>query len=331
MTVSSEVASSLPWRRITDALGCGLLLVDQAGLVVHWNAWMAKHSGIASEAALGLTLEAAFGEPLTNPFKRALANVLRHKLPAVLSNVLHRDPLPLYRNPGVDTLRMPQSVMLMPIQAEDGGPLCLIQITDTSMFVKRERVLQSNSDRLSKEAVIDGLTGVYNRKYFNEKLPAELARCARQQQSMSLLMLDVDDFKKYNDNHGHPAGDRVLVAIITAAHSQLNRASDILARYGGEEFAMILTACDKAGALLVAERIRHAISELRIPHLHAGASEHVTVSLGAATSGPGAHCSPGELLDAADRALYQSKRGGRNTVHWLPGGAISQALPPPAA
>lgn len=326
MSASFEAPSSLPWQRIADALGSGLVLIDQAGLVVHWNAWMVKHSGIASAAAVGGNLEAAFGDTLTNPFRRALANVLKHKLPVVLSNVLHRDPLPLYRNPGTDALRMPQSVMLMPIQSDDGGHLCLIQITDTSMFVKRERVLQSNSDRLSKEAVIDGLTGVYNRKYFNEKLPAELARCMRQDQPMSLLMLDVDCFKKYNDSHGHPAGDRVLVAIITAAHSQLNRSSDILARYGGEEFSMILSSCDKAGALLVAERVRHAIADLRIPHLSSDVADHITVSLGAATSGPGVYSLEAELLDAADRALYEAKRRGRDGVHWLP---CAAGTPPP--
>jgi len=325
---------TLPWRRIADALGSGLVLIDQDGRVVHWNAWMVKHSGIAAEAALGRGIEAVFGDGLSLPFKRALDNVLKHRLPVVLSNVLHRHPLPLYRRSQVPAeddapTRIPQSIMLVPIQGDGGEHLCLIQINDTSMFVKRERVLQSNSDRLSKEAMIDGLTGVYNRKYFNDKLPAELNRCIRQEIPLSLLMLDVDAFKKYNDSYGHPAGDRVLVAIITAAHSQLNRSSDILARYGGEEFAVILSACDRAGAMLVAEKIRHAIAELRIPHKRSDVAEHITVSLGAATSGPGGYCSETELLDAADRALYEAKHGGRNAVQWLHAGIIPHVLSAP--
>ncbi len=322
--MTSSDFSSLPWRRVADALGSGLVLIDQDGRVVYWNAWMVKHSGIATDTALDRDIEAVLGG-MSLPFKRALGNVLKHRLPVVLSNVLHRHPLPLYRDPaaalqadGRALPRIPQSVMLMPIPGDDGDHLCMVQVTDTSMFVKRERVLQSNSDRLSKEAAIDGLTGVYNRKFFNEKFPAELSRCTRQQMPLSLLMLDVDAFKEYNDTYGHPAGDRVLVAVVTAAHSQLNRSSDILARYGGEEFVVILAACDKRGAMLVAEKIRHAIAELRIPHQHSDVADHLTVSLGAATCHPGSACSEADLLEAADRALYEAKRNGRDTVQWLP-------------
>ena len=327
--------STLPWRRVADALGSGLMLVDQDGRVVHWNAWMVRHSGIGVDAALGRPLEDVLGSGLSQPFRRSVANVLKHRLPVVLSTVLHRHPLPLYRSPPTgaaeaETARIPQSVMMMPIAMDDGERhLCMVQVTDTSMFVKRERVLQSNSDRLSKEAVIDGLTGVYNRKFFDDKLRQEFRSCARQQMPMSLLMLDVDAFKDFNDHYGHPAGDRVLVAIVTAAHSQLNRASDVLARYGGEEFAGILSACDHAGAVLVAEKIRHAIAELRIPHAGSNVAGHITVSVGAATAGPAGQASETELLDAADRALYQAKRGGRNMVAWLT--ASAPAGPPAPA
>ncbi|MDB5848786.1 MAG: hypothetical protein JWP29_2538 [Rhodoferax sp.] len=336
------VPPSLPWLRIADALASGLLVIDEAERVVHWNAWMAKHSGIATEAAIGQPVDAVFGEALAMPFRRAVANVLKHRLPVVLSNVLHRDPLPLYRRPPAMTgtagtvgtpsapgdtppTRMPQSLTLMPVQAECGAHLCLVQVTDTSMFVKRERLLRSNSDRLSKEAVIDGLTGVYNRKYFNQSLPAELSRCARLRLPLSLLMIDVDAFKRYNDSYGHPAGDRVLVAIVTAANAQLKRGADILARYGGEEFVVILSACDEANARLVAEKIRSAIADLRIPHAHSDAASHITVSVGAATwlaDRPQAINDEAALLEAADRALYVAKHGGRDAVRWLPAGGV---------
>lgn len=323
---------ALPWARIADALPSGLLVIDQAERIVHWNSWMAKHSGVAAHAALGRRIEAVLGEGVALPFRRAVGNVLKHRLPVVLSNVLHRDPLPLYRQPQPagteDALqaRMPQSLTLMPIQADDGTPLCVVQVTDTSMFVKRERLLKSASDRLSKEAVIDGLTGVYNRKHFNEKLPVELSRCMRQGLPLSLLMIDVDAFKPYNDTYGHPAGDRVLVAIVTAISAQLNRGSDILARYGGEEFVVILPACNEAGALRVAERIRAAIAELRIPHTRSDVADHITLSVGASTC-QGA-CSQkavheARLLEAADRALYGAKHGGRDTVRWLAMAALA--------
>ena len=326
---------ALPWARIADALPSGLLVIDQAERIVHWNAWMAKHSGVAAHAALGRRIEAVLGEGVALPFRRAVGNVLKHRLPVVLSNVLHRDPLPLYRQPlPADTdsageapmARMPQSLTLIPIQAEDGTALCVVQITDTSMFVKRERLLKSASDRLSKEAVIDGLTGVYNRKHFNEKLPIELSRCMRQGLPLSLLMIDVDAFKPYNDTYGHPAGDRVLVAIVTAASAQLNRGSDILARYGGEEFVVILPACNEAGALRVAERIRAAIAELRIPHARSDVADHITLSVGASTcmgTCTQKAVSEAGLLEAADRALYGAKHAGRDTVRWLAMAALA--------
>jgi diguanylate cyclase (GGDEF)-like protein len=320
-------ALALPWARIADALPSGLVVIDHAERIVHWNGWMAKHSGVAASAALGRRIEAVLGEGVALPFRRAVGNVLKHRLPVVLSNVLHRDPLPLYRQPapaaeqgGIAPARMPQSLTLMPIQADDGTPLCVVQVTDTSMFVKRERLLKSASDRLSKEAVIDGLTGVYNRKHFNEKLPIELSRCLRQGLPLSLLMIDVDAFKSYNDTYGHPAGDRVLVAIVTAASAQLNRGSDILARYGGEEFVVILPGCNEAGALRVAERIRAAIAELRIPHARSDVADHITLSVGASTcEGACTQKAVNEagLLEAADRALYGAKHGGRDAVRWL--------------
>jgi diguanylate cyclase (GGDEF)-like protein len=336
--VKTTETPELPWPRIADALPSGLVVIDHAETIVHWNGWMAKHSGVAANAALGRRIEAVLGEGVAMPFRRAVGNVLKHRLPVVLSNVLHRDPLPLYRQPGsaaaaaaaeeggIASARMPQSLTLMPIQADDGTPLCVVQITDTSMFVKRERLLKSASDRLSKEAVIDGLTGVYNRKHFNEKLPIELSRCLRQGLPLSLLMIDVDAFKSYNDTYGHPAGDRVLVAIVTAASAQLNRGSDILARYGGEEFVVILPGCNEAGALRVAERIRAAIAELRIPHARSDVADHITLSVGASTcEGVCTQKAVSEagLLESADRALYGAKHGGRDAVRWLAMAALA--------
>ncbi len=315
--------SSLPWAQIVDALGTGLIGLNAQGEVVLWNAWVARYSGIETSAALGRSLQSVFPEGLSLAFLSAVKNALKYKLPVVLSNVLHRTPLPLYLRPDEvaeqeTPVRMPQSLTIMPVRGGPDGFLCLIQITDTSSFVKRERVLQSNTERLSREAVIDGLTGVYNRKYFNQKLAVELNRCQRQKGVLSLVMLDVDYFKNYNDTYGHPAGDRVLQAIVGAVQSQLNRLTDVLARYGGEEFIVILPGSDEDGALRVAENVRKAVSALRIEHSGSKVDTCVTVSLGAATCFGGTACSEEVLLETVDQALYAAKHGGRNTARWLP-------------
>ncbi|WP_394789596.1 diguanylate cyclase [Rhodoferax sp.] len=320
---ASLIPPPLPWPQIADALGTGLVLLNPLGEVVLWNAWVARHSGIAAEAALGQTLQSLFPDGLSQSFLRALKNVLTYRLPVVLSNVLHRTPLPLYLR--ADALaqgpqpRMPQSLTLVPIRhgSAPDNFLCMLQITDTSSFVKRERLLQSHSDRLSREAVIDGLTGIYNRKYFDQKLLVELSRAQRQQHPLSLVMLDVDYFKKYNDTYGHPAGDRVLQAIVGAVQAQLNRLSDVFARYGGEEFIIILPGSDQHGAVQLAEKMRRAVAALDIEHSASQGERHITISLGATSCMAGLGCSAESLLETVDQALYAAKHGGRNAVRWL--------------
>lgn len=319
---ASPITSLLPWSQMVDALGTGLIVLNPRGEVLLWNAWVVRHSGIEAPAALGRTLESVFVNGLSLSFISALKNVLTYKLPVVLSNVLHRTPLPLYLRPE-DTAkgpqqRMPQSLTLVPVRYDstraDGF---LVQVTDTSSFVKRERLLQSHSEKLSREAVIDGLTGIYNRKYFDQKLAIELSRAQRQKNPLSLVMLDVDYFKKYNDTYGHPAGDRVLQALVGAVQSQLNRLSDVFARYGGEEFTIILPSSDQAGATRIAEKVRQAVLALQIEHARSQVGKHISISLGVATCPGGEICNETRLLDTADKALYAAKHGGRNQVQCL--------------
>jgi diguanylate cyclase (GGDEF)-like protein len=320
---ASPIASLLPWSQMVDALGTGLIVLNPLGEVLLWNAWVVRHSGIEAPAALGHTLESVFANGLSLSFISALKNVLTYKLPVVLSNVLHRTPLPLYLRPEDAAKgpqqRMPQSLTLVPVRYDSSpdGFLVMLQITDTSSFVKRERLLQSRSEKLSREAVIDGLTGIYNRKYFDQKLAIELSRAQRQKNPLSLVMLDVDYFKRYNDTYGHPAGDRVLQALVGAVQSQLNRLSDVFARYGGEEFIIILPSSDQAGATRIAEKVRQAVLALQIEHARSPVDKHISVSLGAATCPGGEVCSETRLLDTVDKALYAAKHGGRNKVHWL--------------
>lgn len=310
---------SVDWSLLADVLALGLIVLDEQGRVLHWNQWVSRYGGTALEEARGRPLEQVFAGGLSAPFCHALRRALQYRLPYVLSNVLHRAPLPLYARPEdrQTGLRMPQSVTITPLEQPGVGKLCLLQISDISVLAKRERVLQLRSDKLSREALVDGLTGIYNRKYFDQKLRAELERSHRSETPVSLIMFDVDSFKAYNDTFGHPAGDRVLMAVADAAREQINRATDVLSRYGGEEFAAVLPASDQVGAQVIAEKIRRAVEALAIPHSASQVAPHVTVSLGVACHDPRlGHCGAAELLDLADRALYEAKRQGRNQVRW---------------
>ncbi len=170
--------------------------------------------------------------------------------------------------------------------------------------------LQEANRRLADMANSDGLTGLANKRSFDEHLGRELARADRYRSALALVMLDVDHFKRFNDTWGHLTGDEVLKAVAEVLRTTV-RASDIAARYGGEEFAVILPETDLAGGLVLAERVRERVEALRVPGPEGPVS--VTVSLGvAALRGPGCRALGQALVGAADAALYRAKDGGRN-------------------
>lgn len=172
-------------------------------------------------------------------------------------------------------------------------------------------------DRLVSLAVKDELTGLLNRRGFNSQLRFEMQRRDRTRSALSLLMLDVDLFKQFNDRLGHPAGDACLRAIAEVLRTSIRRVTDTAARVGGEEFAVILAATETSGALQVGLAIQHAVETLGIVHPDSPYA-HVTISIGVGTIPAGSLAEPVELLEAADRALYASKRGGRNRVTGSP-------------
>lgn len=182
--------------------------------------------------------------------------------------------------------------------------------------VRTQLRLKALSDALRRAALVDGLTGVANRRRFDEQLHIECDRALRTGEPLSLLMIDVDHFKRYNDRYGHPAGDTCLRDVAQAIQGMVSRPADHVARYGGEEFAMLLPHTDLAGAAHLGERVVEAVAALRIPHEGSLPDRVVTVSVGVAAS----HChaggtctlaSPAALVRAADQALYAAKAAGR--------------------
>ena len=314
----TELDTESAWAAIFDAVGFGLILIDSQERVLRWNGWLTRHTGVTSQAAQGRTLADALGAALPASFATALNNVLRYKLPVVLSNVLHRGPLPLYAQwPAAGAAdRMPHAITLTPLQIAPWGPCCLIQITDSSRSVSRERVLRRHSDRLNREVMTDSLTRAFSRGFFDQFFQQEFARARRQGTKLALIMVDVDYFKAYNDEYGHPAGDKVLVTVVQALKAALMRSTDKLARYGGEEFAVILPDCARQNAMAIAEHLRTAVLDLKLPHKKSGNSDQITASLGVSAMLPGDTCEAADLLNAADLALYAAKKHGRNCVQY---------------
>ena len=168
--------------------------------------------------------------------------------------------------------------------------------------------------KLREMSLVDGLTGVGNRRRFDEALAREWARALRDGLPLSLLMADIDFFKRYNDSHGHLAGDTCLQQVAQAIRDAANRASDVVARYGGEEFAVILPGSDAAAATEIGERIRARVAALALPDGGSAVAAFVTISVGVATARPREAAHEADLIGSADAALYRAKRSGRNRV-----------------
>lgn len=189
-----------------------------------------------------------------------------------------------------------------------------------SMPVVKARVhnhllLKQRADLLETLASLDPLTHLPNRRKFDRKLTEEWKRAERDGSAISILMIDIDYFKRYNDNYGHGDGDSCLYRVAQALAAESSRVGDFIARYGGEEFIVILPQTDIDGAMTVGERLRKRIEELQIPHAYSSVGPYVSISLGCASVRPAVDkVQPIDLISAADNQLYKAKELGRNKV-----------------
>lgn len=200
--------------------------------------------------------------------------------------------------------------------AIDAGPIYGLSgncsaVVETLRDISIQKKAQTALERL---AYHDGLTGVVNRRGFDEKLSMEWDRALRDAAPLSLIMIDVDFFKRFNDSYGHQKGDECLKSVAEMLAKSVSRPHDVVSRYGGEEFAVILPSCEIQGAMAIGQRIQENIATLQIPHEASDASPVVTVSMGVSSIIPATDQQIDDIIGLADHALYRAKDAGRNRI-----------------
>ena len=234
--------------------------------------------------------------------------------------------LPLSESLKSDELTRPIPIMLVADNISNDDEVSAYRIgvadymrRDRSPEVFKARVdmllqLKVTRDELDRAARLDSLTQIYNRREFDRAMTQEWRRCARSRVPLSLLMVDIDYFKKYNDHYGHLAGDGCIRMLAQTMKESVDRTADLVCRYGGEEFGILLPDTGVEGALKVAENIQQRINALEIPHETSDVSDYVTVSVGCFTMLPTQNGDMTALIAGADKRLYRAKNSGRNKI-----------------
>lgn len=296
---------------IVDRTHAGIFVVDRDMRIVLWNQFMEVHSGRKAGELMGHDLFDEFPELPRKWLTRKINNVFILKNFSFTSweqrPYLFKFPHNRPVTGGVDCMR--QDCTLMPVKNATGEVeyVCftLFDVTDTSIYqVQLEKLTQ----QLREASNRDGLTGLHNRRFIEETLSSEFARAQRHGHALSLIITDIDHFKRVNDHHGHLAGDEVLRQVAQRLAGGL-RISDHLGRYGGEEFLVVLPETPLAGAETLCQRLRLAIADQPVPLGDDALT--VSISLGVSQLRPEIH-SYEQLINEADQALYRAKQSGRN-------------------
>jgi len=292
--------------QIFDAINLGIVILDTDLTIQKWNRWMEIHSGIEAPEVIGKSVLESFPN-LNNPkFIRSCKSVFSFGNFCFFSQKLHGYLFPFKSSSyvGTEFEFMQQSCAMGPLRDEGNEIKYLfIYVQDvTEVAVYEQKLVEMN--------MRDSLTGIYNRGFMEAKLNEEYFRHKRYSRSFSIIMFDIDHFKKVNDEFGHQCGDFILKSVSSRISATI-RNIDYLFRYGGEEFCCMLPETNLEGAELVAERFRKAIMDME--NNFNGTVVKVTISLGAATLTHDTE-SPNALIQQADEALYKAKRGGRNRV-----------------
>ena len=306
-------------------------VLDAQRRVLIWNHACERLTGVMADEVLGTDRHwcAFYDEP-----RYCLADLLALDRPEELSALYATHTEPSETGSGLraeNWCTMPRAGHRLYL-AIDAGPIYddhgkLIAVVETLRDMTEQKLAQMALQNL---AARDGLTGIANRRAFDDRLQLEWLRSQREGMPLSLCLIDVDFFKRYNDNYGHQQGDECLRQVATTIAASLFRPGDLAARYGGEEFAVIMPNTKENGTLAVAERICERIRDIGLPHAHSDVAANVTVSIGTATMTPQPDQGFAELVAAADAALYAAKHAGRDRACAAPSGAEAASAAPVA-
>ncbi len=293
-------------RQIFETVNIGLVILDRSLNIRTWNRWMANQSGMAEGSVAGSPIFSLFPN-LNNPvFLRNCKSVLAFGNFAFFSQKLHGYLFPFAPPRSLQSRFdfMQQSCTMGPVRDENGAidAIFLIVQDVTELAVYEKKLMEMNMQ--------DGLTGILNRRYLDKRLEDEYQRAKRYERELSLIVFDIDFFKKVNDTYGHQCGDLILKNVAAGIASSI-RKTDYLGRYGGEEFCCLLPETGIAGAVDVAERFRELV--LSMENLYDDKIIKITISLGVARLTVSMN-SAKEIFSRADEGLYQAKRTGRNRV-----------------
>jgi diguanylate cyclase (GGDEF)-like protein/PAS domain S-box-containing protein len=303
------LASSVSLLNATlESTADGILVADQNGHIVRWNQKFVDLWHVPMEL-----LNSNVKYPVLNHIVSQMARPEEHA-----SRVMA-----LYENPeqsSVDTLYLADGRIFrrysQPQKIDNDIVGRVWSFEDITERKQAEKALQESNRKLEVLSITDSLTGIANRRRFDEVLAQEFARHVRSKADLSLIMLDIDHFKAFNDSYGHVSGDDCLRQIGRVIADCTTRATDLAARYGGEEFSCILPETDSDGAVAIAEKIRQGIQDLAIPHNGSSAAEFVTASLGVVTVQCAACRSSVDIVTQADEQLYRAKSSGRNRIEF---------------
>jgi diguanylate cyclase (GGDEF)-like protein len=288
----------------TDTLDLGLEIWDEQDRLMLYNKKInLMRSGFHTPADIGQTFEAL-----------VRAKLKRHLIPAAIGHEeewlaqrlatrgTHKEPL-------LKELTGNQWVNAYETRTPEG--YLVASWVDVTELVRKSKMLEATNRRLTQQSTMDELTGLANRRRFDEALATEWQRAARSVTPLSLLMVDIDHFKQYNDNYGHVAGDECLRRVAGVLDHCVRRAGEMVARYGGEEFVMLLPGADMEHACETAQKCLQLMQKEIVPHAASPTSPQVTFSIGVACLLPDATLEPSTMVNAADAAMYRAKSDGR--------------------
>lgn len=304
------------YKSLIEMMADGLITINCQGRIESINSAASKMLGLEDYELIGRELSQIVTDPKASSPEAYLNSFIHSPSKEAPSQEIE------VRQKNGKTSPMLFSVSEMETQKEKLyigvlTDIAKIKSMETRLRSLNEELIRSN-ERLEKTAITDSLTSLYNRRHFDTALAKELQRATRQHTSISLLIVDIDFFKQFNDIYGHTAGDDCIKKVSSTIKQVFKRSGDLPARYGGEEFAVVMPSCDGLELQERAETLRQAVFNLAIPHRGSSTEEVLTVSIGAVTykpntrevSGP----KPKEIFGEADKALYRAKAKGRNQV-----------------